>query len=368
MSRQNRLAAVGVLLTAALAAAGCDGDTSDTVDVGPRPVLTAVAQTTEATSNGYVGTVEPRFSTELGFRVLGRLIARNVDVGDRVTRGETLALIDASTLEFALEAAKAQVTSAEAQSANAQATEIRQRTLQERGVASQAQLDAALQARDSADAQLRQAQADLAKAREQLGYARLKASFDGVVTATGADVGQVVTPGETVVTLARLDQREAVVDIPESQDKPASVDGFSKGARFVVTLQAFPAEPVDGTVREIAPQADEATRTRRVRISLQKPGPNFRLGATVMARPLETGPATIALPASAILDENGKTAVWVVKADPLRVVKTPVTIAARAGASVRLAGGIAPGTRVVTAGVHSLEDGQAVTLYGETGE
>lgn len=349
----------------ALSLAACGEKEEPAADV-VRPVLSVVAQPTALGDGGFAGTVEPRFSTDLGFRVLGRLIARHVDIGDTVRKGALIALIDPSSLEFALEAAKARLASAEAQLANARATETRQETLLERNVASQADVDAALQARQSAEANVVRAQADLAKAEEQLGYARLTASFDGVVTAVGAEVGQVVSAGETVATLARLDAREAVVDIPES------MTGIASGNRFVVTLQAYDIAPVEGTVREIAPEADEATRSRRVRISLEDPGPDFRLGATITARPVEHPVAHIELPISALFEADGGTFVWIVETasadgNTMTVRQAPVTVAARDGTRFRVSKGIEPGTRVVIAGVHSLTSGQTVTLYEETG-
>ena len=362
-----RFPAPALAILVALAVSGCNKAEETTEAEAVRPVLSVIAQPSALSDNGFAGTVEPRFSTNLGFRVLGRMIARHVDVGDTVKQGALIALLDATSFEFALEASKARLASAEAQLANARATETRQQTLLERSVATQADVDAALQARQSAEANVVRARADLAKAEEQLGYTRLTASFDGVVTAVGADVGQVVSAGETVATLARLDAREAVVDIPEN------VTGIVPGTRFVMTLQAFQTAPVEGAVREIAPEADEATRSRRVRISLDNPGPNFRLGATITARPVEHAVSHIDLPLSALLEDDGKTFVWVVEAPsgkdaPRTVSRREVTVSARTETSFRVATGIEAGTRVVSAGVHSLKADQPVTLYEETGQ
>ena len=158
------------------------------------------------------------------------------------------------------------------------ATEARKRTLITTDATTKATLENAEQERAAAHASVIRAQDDLIKANEQLGYTQLKSGFAGVVTAVGAEVGQVVSPGQSVVTVARPDIREAVVDIGPDFPVP-----LRTGLRFTVSLQLDPTIHVDGQVREIAPQADFATRTRRVRITLNNPPENFRLGTTVMA-------------------------------------------------------------------------------------
>ena len=178
-----------------------------------RPVLSTVVEPMRSSSTVAVGTVEPRFKTDLSFRLLGRLIARPVNVGDLVGQGDVIAAIDSTALEFAVRSAKAELAKSQAQLANTSATEERQRTLITTDTTTKATLDNAVQARAGAEASVARAQANLTKALEQLSYAQLKSDFAGVVTAVGADVGQVVSPGQSIVTVARPDIREAVVDI-----------------------------------------------------------------------------------------------------------------------------------------------------------
>jgi RND family efflux transporter MFP subunit len=323
-----------------------------------RPVLSMVVAPSQKTEQGFVGTIEPQTSAALAFRMLGRVISRDVGVGDAVSAGAILASIDASTLQLQVQAAGADVASAEAQYANAAASEERQKALLESKNTPQAVYDAALQARDSARANLESTRAALAKAQEQLGYAQLSADFDGVVTATGAEIGQVVSPGQMVVTIARADGRDAVVDCP---DDVAST--LQSGAEFEVSLQSAPTIKAVARVREIAPQADAATRTRRVKLALDNAPEQFRLGSTVNLRRAVAASSTIVLPASALLDEGGRTAVWIVESGSVRLI--PITVGATAPGFFTVATGIEPGQRVVTAGVHSLRDGQKVKVDGE---
>ncbi|WP_018425602.1 efflux RND transporter periplasmic adaptor subunit [Hoeflea sp. 108] len=321
-----------------------------------RPVLSVVVEARAQSAQGFAGTIQPEFSAALSFRLLGRLVARDVGVGDQVTKGTTLAAIDPLALELAAQSARADLSTAEAQFANAAASEERQRALLGAANTSQAVYDSAKQALDSAAANVERTRAALAKAEEQLGYARLFSDFDGIVTSVGAEVGQTVSPGQMVVTVARSDAREAVVDIPDQM-----ATAFRVGDIFDVSLQSVPAQRASGHIREIAPQADASTRTRRVRLALSDPPLAFRLGSTVTAVPVSNAGEAIDLPLSALLERDGKSFVWVVDQTASTVSLHGIDVTAKGGASFT-AGGIEAGTRVVTAGVHSLQEGQKVRI------
>jgi len=326
-----------------------------------RPVLSVVVAAQNERTVGFAGTVEARFRSDLGFRVLGRIISRDANIADIVKKGQRLATLDPVTYRLAVQAAQADLASAIAQLENAAATEVRQRTLLQQNITSDAQFEAARQARESAEAGVTRAKSNLARAEEQLGYTELRADFDGVIIAVGAELGQVVQPGQKVVSVARPDIREAVIDLPEVVGRD-----LSPGARFDVALQVDPSMRTTGSVREISPQADPTTRTVRVRITLDKPPESFRLGTTVTAVATTQATAGIELPASALLERGGRTMVWIVDPATKTVSSRDVTISARAGSSIRIADGLTPGTRVVTAGVNSLTLGQAVKIIDES--
>lgn len=343
---------VGTLVSA-LALAGCQ-ETKAPEPV--RPVLSTTLEPKHGDGTVAVGVVEPRYKTDLGFRVLGRLTARPVYVGDLVSEGQIVGTIDATALELAVRSAKAELAKAEAQLVTVRATEDRQRTLIASDATTKQTLDNAEQARAGADASVARAQATLTKANEQLGYARIKTDFAGVVTAVGSEVGQVVSPGQSVVTVARPDIRDAVVDIGEDFPFPLEI-----GMAFTVSLQLLPSVQVEGRLREIAPQADPVTRLRRVRIALKDPPESFRLGSTITAKPGKAQRPILRLPASAVLNKDGANFVWVVDQSASTVSLQKVDAAVdQAGASVT--GGLAPGARVVTAGIHSLKQGQQVRI------
>jgi len=347
-----------VILAAAslLTLGGCNSETKAPAPV--RPVLTTEARPAGERTVSFTGTIQARYQTELGFRVLGRIIARNVGVGDLVKPGQALAQLDPTVLDLAVRSSEADLAKSQSQLSNATAAEARGATLLERKVTTQADFDALRQAREAAAASVEQAQANLAKAREQRGYATLSSDLDGVVTTTDAEVGQTVAPGQKVMTLARTDARDAVVDLPGDVTRR-----LAAGAPFAIELQADPSIRTTGKVREIAPQADAATRTRRVKITLDEFTAAFRLGATISATPraLPADPV-IELPLSALLERDGKAFVWVVDRSARTVRTVPVEIAQRDEHGVRISGGLERGAQVVVAGVHSLAEGQAVKI------
>lgn len=354
----RRSARAGMLLLVALLAA-CSQAEPEQAPEPVRPVLSVVVEPQAGRAQGFAGTVEPQFSANLSFRLLGKVVSRDVEVGDAVQRGATIAALDPTALDLAVQAARAELSNAEAQAANAAAGEERQRQLLAAANVSQAVYDAARQASQAAAANVERARAALAKAEEQLGYARLFSDFDGIVTAVGAEVGQTVSPGQTVVTVARSDAREAVVDIPDRL-----TGGLKQGDAFEVVLQSLPSIRAAARLREIAPQADSSTRTRRVRLTLVDAPQAFRLGSTVTATPAAPAAASIELPASALLEKDGADRVWIVDPQTSSVSLRTVEVAARNGATFTVAGGLETGMRVVTAGVHSLSEGQKVRLPG----
>ncbi|TIV59011.1 efflux RND transporter periplasmic adaptor subunit [Mesorhizobium sp.] len=351
----NRLRHVAPLLVLA-ALAACSRSEEKPPEV-IRPVLSVVIEPKTVETFGFAGSVEPQYSADLAFRLLGRVVSRDVKVGDLVTKGTTIAALDPTALELAVQASKADLSNAQAQFINAAASEDRQRQLLASANTSQATFDAAKQARQAAEAGVERANAALAKSLEQLGYARLFSDFDGVVIATGAEVGQTVSPGQTVVTVARTDPREAVVDIPDQL-----IGDLTVGMPFEVVLQSLPTIKTQATLREIAPQSEGATRTRRVKLTLVDPPTAFRLGSTITATRVTKVAPTIELPISALIEKDGSDKVWIVDPQSSSVSAREIKIASKSGGSFTVAGGLEAGMRVVTAGVHSLSEGQKVKV------
>jgi membrane fusion protein, multidrug efflux system len=353
MSRTPRIL-LGVLMLGTLASCSKSDEKPPEII---RPVLSVVIEPRTTQVFGFAGSVEPQVSADLAFRLLGRVVSRDVNVGDIVSKGTTIAALDPTALELAVQAAKAELSNAEAQFANAAASEERQRQLLASANTTQAVFDAAQQARKAAQAGVERAKASLAKSQEQQGYARLFSDFDGVVTAVGAEVGQTVSPGQTVVTVARSDLREAVVDIPDQL-----TSDLAAGTPFQVILQSLPTIQTEAKLREIAPQSEGSTRTRRVKLTLTDPPQAFRLGSTVTATRVTKVALTIELPMSALFEKNGSAKVWIVDPQTSSVSARDIKVASKNGGTFTVAEGLEAGMRVVTAGAHSLTEGQKVKV------
>lgn len=324
-----------------------------------RPVLSTVAvvQTTD-TLGPFVGSIQPRYKTDLGFRIFGRMVARFVDVGSVVAKGEEIAALDPAIQTQQVRSAEASLANAEAQFANAQAEEARQKDLVQRNIIPQSQYDLTRRNLETTSANLLRARASLGKAKDALGYTRLGADFDGVVTGRYAEPGQVLNAGQKVVTLARPEVREAVIAIPDGL-----AEKLSHPNDFTITVNLDNVVSIKAAgVRAIDPIADPNTRTRNVYLTLNDPPTVFRLGVTVSVIFSQPVPPHVDFPATALLEKDGKAFVWVIDPAKSTVSQRNVTLGPPEGDTIVVTSGIAAGERVVIAGVHSLTPGQAVKV------
>ncbi len=322
----------------------------------PRPVLHIEARAqSEASLGRFAGSIQARYESVLGFRVGGRIARRSVDVGSEVSKGTLLAALDPTDQQNELRARQGDLARLEAQWINAQDNARRQQELFDRGVGARAQLENAQTGLRTAAAAKDQARAAARQAEDQLGYSELRSDYDGVVTAWHAEAGQVVAAGQEVVILARPDVKEAVIDLPA-----ALVEQLPRDVRFAVAAQLEPSIATHGRIREVEPQAERSTRTRRVRLSLEETPPGFRLGTSVSVTLSTAITPRIELPTSALLEADGQVRVWVIDRQNHSVASRPVQVLERDAERAVLSAGVEPGDWVVTAGVNSLKEGQTI--------
>jgi RND family efflux transporter MFP subunit len=309
-----------------------------------------------------IGEVKPRYESDLSFRVAGKLLFRLVDVGASVRQGDTLAALDTQDYQNRLRSAEADVTSAEAALVEAQGAESRQAKLLKDGWTTRATYDTVLRNLRTAEAKLAAASANLDLTRDQLNYTELKADFDGVITAVGAEAGQNVNAGQMVVKLARPDDRDGVFNIAET----ALADVSDAYPEVIVWPLSSPSLTVEGVMREISPVADPATRTYTVKVTLKNPPPQLRFGMSIGGRLKGHAALAVSLPLSALFEKNGSPAVWVLDQQSSSVTLRPITVARYEANTIVVASGLTKGDIVVTAGVNTLTAGQKVRLAATT--
>jgi RND family efflux transporter MFP subunit len=272
--------------------------------------------------------------------------------------GDTLATLDTQDYQNRLRSAEADVSSAEATLVNAQGTEARQAKLLKDGWTPKATYDTALQNLQAAEARLKAAKANLDLTHDQLNYTTLKADFDGVITAVGAEAGQNVNAGQMVVKLAQPDNKDGVFNIAET----AFTDISTTQLEVVVWPLSNPGLTLEGVVREISPVADPVTRTYAVKVTLNNPPAQLRFGMSIGGRLKGKAALAVALPPSAIFEKNGSPAVWVLDQQSSSLTLRSITVARYEANTVVVASGLAKGDIIVTAGVNTLTVGQKVRL------
>ena len=207
-----------LLLVAAVAAslAACAKQEPAPEPVRSVKVMTVGAGTFQS-GHEFSGEVRPRVESRLGFRVAGKIVKRQAELGQRVKAGQVLAQLDAQDYQLAADAARAQLAAATTNRDLAAADFKRYATLRDQNFISGAELERRETTLKAAQAQLDQAKAQLASQGNQAGYTTLVADVSGVVTAVEAEPGQVVTAGTPVVRIAQDGPRDVVFAVPEDQ-------------------------------------------------------------------------------------------------------------------------------------------------------
>lgn len=344
------------LTAMAVALGGCvEPPAAPTEDVRSVRAQT-VTRSSGVVESTYPGEVRARYESRLGFKVAGKIALRLVEVGDRVVPGQALMRLDPQDAALSLAAAAAQTEAARIKLRQSDIDLARYEQLQSDGFVARAALDQYRLAQETAASQLRSAEAQQRLSENQQHYTILRADRAGVVTAIEAEVGQVVSAGQGVLTVAGDGEREVLVSIPESR-----IDELRGAARLTVSTWVHPERRHAAALRELAPDTDKATRTYSARVRVDASGEDLRLGmtATVRVEPDARG-AVIRIPLAAVQQRDGRSRVWVIAPGSSTLVEREVDIAEPAGDSVSVTGGLTDGEVIVTAGGHLLQPGQKV--------
>jgi RND family efflux transporter MFP subunit len=314
------------------------------------------------------GIVQPRVESELAFRIGGKVAKRLVDVGAIVRKGQVLAKLDQEDVALALEAALQQQRQAEVDAVQAANDAARFQKLVQDGSVGVADAERQQARADAAAARLEQAIKQAALARNQAGYAVLLAPFDGAVTQIRIEEGQVVNAGQPVLGLARPNELEVQVDVPESMATEL------KDWTAIAHIGEPDAKDIPLRLREISPIASRETRTYRARFAFatKTPPTNLLMGKTAYVLLQRLGQLPSAeLPIGALLmtaSSNGVSEsllsrdtpmVWVVEPNSGFLQARPVQWLSQTTNHVRVSG-LADGELVVTVGAQTLDAGLTV--------
>jgi RND family efflux transporter MFP subunit len=349
----------GMAIAAALAAlTACSEEKKAEAPEVVRPVkVTEMAGPDNGRMLVYSGSVKARTEMNLGFRVAGKITERSVDVGDRVTPGVVLARLDPVDLQLAVRRAEADLSAAEKQAEISELAYRRADSLHSKNITSQSELEQASLARDQATSTRQSAVSALEQARNQAAYTELKSEQSGIVTSTSADIGQVVSAGTPIVTVAVDGSKEVQIAVPE-MDVAHFKPGKTVKARFWSSADLV----LDGKVREVAGSADAQSRTFSIRVSLPE-DPRVLLGMTAtIEATADNAVSAYSIPLAALGKKGDQPVVWIVDRTKATVSSRPVTVADFSDDGVRISKGLSTGDLVVSAGTQFMKEDMKVRL------
>lgn len=382
-----------VLLLMVLFCLSCKEKTVETVNK-IRPVKYAkIEKSTGQTSHTFSGLVIAKNEVALSFKVSGTLSKVNVRLGDKVKKGHLIATIDptdytiqsnqaVSQKEGAVanrQSSEANVKSAETQLINAQASYDRVARLYENNSvslneyqqakasldAAKAQYESALSQLDAASTQVTTADQQLQSANNQVGYTRIFAPMNGVITNIAVDANEMVSAGYAIATVSSADQLLVEVGIPE-----VFISKLKKGQQAVIKLPSLPSLRFNAEVVEIA-FASGTTTTYPVKLKIMNPVEEIRPGmATAVDFEFDTSPKSTShlaiAPIKAIA--NGAEGNYVFRLIPeqeagiYRAEKTAVQLGNITNIGYIINEGLNTGDVVAVAGLNALYDGKKVKL------
>jgi len=332
---------VAALLLAIFALNGCGhkpATAADFLPVATVQVHVAKSKSRVATEED-IGTVRARLHAVIEAKVSGKIEQMLVVPGQQVTSGELLATIDAREVQAQLDQAAA--VRQQAESDLKRATDLFQQK-----ILSPAEFD-------TAQSKFRVADAAAVEAKTLLGYTKVTAPFNGVITRKDADVGDLAVPGKSLLEMEDARHLRLEADVPE-----ALVDNIALGDKLPIRIGVLETN-LEGVVSEIAPSADPNSRTFLVKLDLPSI-PGLRAGQFGRVAVPVGKTSALRVPASAVLQRGEMELVFIVTNGhaQLRIVKTGKHV----GNEVELVSGVDAGEQVVVDGAGGLVDGQEVTV------
>lgn len=352
----RNVAGAAAFAAVALTLSGCNEKKEEAAEV-IRPVkVVEIAQADTTRKLDYSGAVRARTEMNLGFRVNGKIVERKVDIGQSVKPGDVLARMDATDYALSVRRSQADLDAAQKQVQTAELARTRAQTLFDKNVTAKSQLEQAELTYEQAVSTRDSAASALTEAKNQVAYTDLTSDMNGIVTTINADVGQVVSSGTPVITVAVDGEKEVQVAVPEMD-----IAQFKVGKDVKARFWSDSALVLDGKVREVSGSADQS-RTFAVRVSVPN-DPRVLLGmtATIEALADNTQPF-VSIPLSALAQKDGKQVVWLVDRNAGTVHSRAIKVADFADDGVRVADGLKAGDVVVAAGTQFMTENMKVKV------
>lgn len=308
------------------------------------------------------GTVTSPKLARLSSQVSGQVKRINVDIGDRVKKGDMLLHLDSELEELTLKAAQAATQQARAALDDAKRRfESAQRLRTQNSISideienreSEVKID---------EAALKRLMAEEKKQKAIVGRHSLRSPFAGVISEKMTEAGEWIEPGKPVLTLVAID--ELRVDFQVPQEFYSSIDNKS---RISVSLNALPGKKFDGSIDAIVPVSDPSARTFLMRVLIDRGSVNMTPGMSVNGSlRLNTGSTGVVVSRDALLRyPDGRVTVWVVERDgsTATVTEKLVKVGHSFDGQVTILDGVDADVTVVVQGNESLQDGQTVRIH-----
>ncbi len=335
-------------------AMGCSKAPANDARLEPPLVVVSTAASSAGGHPVYTGVVTARVESNIGFRVTGKVIARIVDVGQEVRKGQVLMRLDRNDLVLNSSAQEAAVATAQAKYTQAVADEARLNGLSEQGAISAQAYDATKAALDAAKAALDAAKAQAKIAKNADSYADLVADADGIVVGVFVEPGQVVASGQAVVRIAKNGPREAEVYLPESV-RPAV------GSEATAMIYSEQSKKYKVHLRELSKAANPVSRTFTARYVIPDSS-SIPLGSTVSVELNGTGETLLQVPLSSIYDDGRTVGIWIVSPNNSAVSLRKVGIKQVSSEFALVEGEVGQDEQIVALGAHLLHEGELVKV------
>lgn len=354
MSSSKFTATTTIMMLSIICSIALSACSKKTAEVEDSPfVMVTQPKSSQDELKSYAGDVQARQQTALAFRVAGQITERYADVGDRVKVGQVLAKLDVKDAQLQLNAAKAQLDSAQSAAQIAEQEFKRYQQLLPINAVSRSQYDVAENQYKASISTLKQAQSNYAVSGNQTRYNQLVANKNGVITQRDIEVGQVLTAGQPAYQLAIDGDREVVIGVPEQ-----AISQIKVGQSAWVSLWSNPQDKFAAYVRELSPAADQS-RTFSVKVALKEGQSLIQLGQSARVFFNQSTQDRLSVPLSSISASDQQAYVWTVKSDQT-LHKVPVMIGAYARDSVPVLSGLQASDWVVVGGVHLLQEKQKI--------